>query len=697
VVRVDNELSSPAPKALPAGSRCILKRKECRSVGIAEKLLRDVRTLSHLEHPNVIKYFGVLLGSAATDVLLVCEFCTGGSLQDLIYHQRREKRSDSRDDGNLFAPELVLEFLLQLSSALTYLHDGVGLAHGNLTSTNAVLDGTGVIKITDVGLEDALDDPEYDPTRDVRDVAALRHERASIGFWAPERSLRNVSTGGFLPSGPSAPADCWALGCVATELSSGIFVHERLNACEGVSLALEHECLSAAIRHLDNVTSCGRCGQSGRDICAGCRVAWVAAALLARDPMRRPASSRAKSLLETCSWISGAEPAKVGSMLVPPLSIPPPSYCLSRDKSAHTTRGALAGRQCGSDTGNGPARHSGHDGMALVSALREALDGPDWRVFKDGKLLPSEWHHDKIIYSINGSAHGTNPAPDRGSQTDADLPHERGREISYQKMNGYADTGESEAAESPRWESLTERQKERRERAERRAASRGLADLYREAKHKQRPGGQVEEDVIPAPPNKAKHAGVGGVGGGVCATKDGADAASGVRVPKSSLKEGLGSSSGEQEQQAQPRAQGSGVKLGIGGVQGIEALLASVKAPAKQQVPRGSEVPLGSQGSDTVCSADKAAGRDLWDEWLSSLGGSPVAMHGDAAEDVEEDAASEASGGAELVGAEGADSLVGGDEDDGAGEMGPQDTVSADMQVGRERKRAFDGRGGGSE
>ena len=78
---------------------------------MAEQLMRDVRPLSVLQHPNVVQYFGVMLSPEATDVLLVCEFCSRGSLLDLILHQRRFKgvgnghAAESKSIGDPLAPE----------------------------------------------------------------------------------------------------------------------------------------------------------------------------------------------------------------------------------------------------------------------------------------------------------------------------------------------------------------------------------------------------------------------------------------------------------------------------------------------------------------------------------------------------------------------------------------------------------------
>jgi serine/threonine protein kinase len=283
-----------------------------------------------LDHPNVVKYYGALLSPASTDVLLLCQFCSRGSLLDLIHNQRKVAGlndvdgSGARQKGlqkaDLFAAELVLEILVQISLGLKYLHDDMSLAHGNLSSANVVLDGSGMVKITDVGLEDAIDSTDSNGARDARDGMTRRGGR---GYWSPERSLA-IANGSFLSSEPTAPADCWAMGCVASELLSGVFVDERLQLFESISLAQEHKVLAAILTEVERLSSCGQCGQSGKDTCAGCRVAWVTAALLTREATRRPVAGRVASLLETPASVGRLEPAQVGRTAVPPLSIPPP-------------------------------------------------------------------------------------------------------------------------------------------------------------------------------------------------------------------------------------------------------------------------------------------------------------------------------------------------------------------------------------
>ena len=664
VATVDDVLASPAPIALPVGSRCILKRRECWSIGLAERLLRDVRPLSVLQHPNVVQYFGVLLASDGKDVLLVCEFCSRGSLLDLIYHQRKLSGIDhSGDNGgaksqgkeSLFSPELVLEVLVQISSGLKYLHDDLSLAHGNLTSANTVLDGYGTVKITDVGLEDALDSPDYDPAGIARDTDVRRGARGGRGYWAPERSLANVANGGYFPSGPSATADCWSMGCVATELVSGTFVHERLQDHEADCLAQAHALLESTIARVVKISSCGQCGGTGMETCAGCRSAWLTSALLTRDPMRRPSAARACNLLES-AWVQTPESTKVGTMVVPPLSIPPPWHRRPADGSAHTPRAVAARRN-----GLSEAELARPDGSSILAAVREAIDGADWRVFKDGHFVPSgsQWHHDKIITAITCENRAPTPHP-RGGSSEAAAAVGDGAQAHGDRPN--------EVAEPPRRGPLSERQ---RAREERKGARRGLADLYRDAKAgKQHATTSLDPDPRPGPSERSAES--AGDRKGEQREKGGGGGA-GIHVPLSSLKEKEGKAALSHEV-VRGSGRGGPRGLGVGVLEDIDTMLRNQTGAKKEPEGRASKV--GAEGEGVEVSES----RDLWDDWLRSLGVTAASMSVGAVTEMEEDTPSIRAAGA---GDDAQEGWAGDEEDCGFedGEMGPQEVTAADRQV----------------
>jgi hypothetical protein len=113
--------------------------------------------------------------------------------------------------------------------------------------------------------------------------------------------------------------------------------------------------------------------------------------------------------------------------------------------------------------GGGGGSHAWRD-LSILTATRQALDGPNWRVLVEGKLVPTAWHHEKIISDCQNRARAPTPYPLRRED-----PWASGGEV----------LAHSVSSESERSCVLTERQRNRQERKSRR---RQLADLYLQAK-----------------------------------------------------------------------------------------------------------------------------------------------------------------------------------------------------------------------
>jgi hypothetical protein len=460
-------------------------------------------------------------------------------------------------------------------------------------------------------------------------------------YWSPERSLANAANGGFLPSGPSAPADCWALGCIASELVSGVFVQERLASSSSLSLAQEPKVVEALLRAITDAASCHPGGQAaakggGGETCAALRTAWVMVGLLERDPMRRLGAGRAAFLLETPTWVQAPEATTVGSsrcstsVLVPALSIPPPS------------------RRRRADSGDGEASVVSHvlPGVDMLSAVRRAIDGPDWRVFKDGKLVPnlSQWHHDDLTTARSRERRASSPHPRAirsmyASENDGRIPEDMddGGNGIGSVVHVEHDTDTLTAPSTAPSARLSARQ---RERAERQQTRRALTDLYLQAKQRQFPGADDDRAKANAVSRDAAiHA------SSQRRNANGVDAAA-PPVPLSSLK----------EDKAKRRGHGDGKR-------DARAATASALPPALlSSLPDASKRPY-----------DRLA-QDVWHAWLKSLGADVPDLEGEEEEDTPSQSASSA-----YAWSEGEP-----DEDNEAvdvGEMGPQEVADADMQV----------------
>ncbi|KXO97827.1 protein kinase domain-containing protein [Tsukamurella pseudospumae] len=122
--------------------------------------LREVSALMSLDHPNIVK--GIDSGVQDGRIFLVCEFCSDGSLHDLVARR-----------GPL-NPDVAVPLALDVLDALEYAHNrrvsvpamGVakGLVHRDVKPANILLanvDGARRAKLADFGLAKAFDFAGY--------------------------------------------------------------------------------------------------------------------------------------------------------------------------------------------------------------------------------------------------------------------------------------------------------------------------------------------------------------------------------------------------------------------------------------------------------------------------------------------------------------------------------------------------------
>ena len=139
--------------SLNTGEIVAIKKIKCTGdkakIDKQKQNIRDcVSKLSLLKHKNIIKYMGV--EDSSTDELeLIFEYCNGGSIKQLI------------DKFSAFDEKLIKLYVRQILEGLIYLHD-VGIVHRNIKNSNILIDGTGVVKITDFVVSNLLvgDEPD---------------------------------------------------------------------------------------------------------------------------------------------------------------------------------------------------------------------------------------------------------------------------------------------------------------------------------------------------------------------------------------------------------------------------------------------------------------------------------------------------------------------------------------------------------
>uniref|UniRef100_A0A2C9KB28 guanylate cyclase n=1 Tax=Biomphalaria glabrata TaxID=6526 RepID=A0A2C9KB28_BIOGL len=104
-----------------------------REIKLELKVMRDLR------HDNIVQFIGATIEPGMTHI--VTEYCSKGSLEDIL------ENSDLKLD-EMFIASIVSDIL----KGMIYIHSSAVVSHGNLKSSNCLVDSRWVIKISDFGL-----------------------------------------------------------------------------------------------------------------------------------------------------------------------------------------------------------------------------------------------------------------------------------------------------------------------------------------------------------------------------------------------------------------------------------------------------------------------------------------------------------------------------------------------------------------
>jgi serine/threonine protein kinase len=173
-----------------------------RSVHLAMKLLREdiaedkvflrrfkreARTLSNLQHPNIVRFYGLEQDNDLAFMLM--DYVEGTTLRKEIFRAKRP-----------FPPERVLEIMRPVCSALHYAHQ-MGMVHCDAKPGNIMIESSGRVLVTDFGIARMTD--------------AATATMVGIGtpaYMAPEQ---------VQGENPSPRTDIYALGVLLFEMLTG--------------------------------------------------------------------------------------------------------------------------------------------------------------------------------------------------------------------------------------------------------------------------------------------------------------------------------------------------------------------------------------------------------------------------------------------------------------------------------------------
>lgn len=164
--------------------------------GLPITTVREIKILSRLQHPNLVRLEEVAVGPVGNQFFLVFEYAAH-DLTDIL---------DSRQFmiGESFTIADIKSLLFQLLSAVEYLHSR-WIIHRDIKVSNMLFfDGQGVLKLADLGLARTFSHMHSQP---------LTPETVTLWYRSPEILFDSFKYG------PSA--DMWSVGCVFAELVLG--------------------------------------------------------------------------------------------------------------------------------------------------------------------------------------------------------------------------------------------------------------------------------------------------------------------------------------------------------------------------------------------------------------------------------------------------------------------------------------------
>ncbi|XP_041085443.1 serine/threonine-protein kinase STK11 isoform X2 [Polyodon spathula] len=181
----------------------ILKKKKLRRIPNGEaNVKKEIQLLRRLRHKNVIQLVDVLYNEEKQKMYMVMEYCVCG-MQEML---------DSVPE-KCFPVFQTHGYFCQLIDGLEYLHSQ-GIVHKDIKPGNLLLTTDGTLKISDLGVAEALHPFAEDDT--------CRTSQGSPAFQPPEIANGLDTFSGF-------KVDIWSAGVTLYNITTGLYPFEGDN------------------------------------------------------------------------------------------------------------------------------------------------------------------------------------------------------------------------------------------------------------------------------------------------------------------------------------------------------------------------------------------------------------------------------------------------------------------------------------
>ncbi|XP_029905295.1 serine/threonine-protein kinase STK11-like [Myripristis murdjan] len=181
----------------------ILKKKKLRRIPNGEaNVKKEIQLLQRLRHKNVIQLVDVLYNEEKQKMYMVMEYCVCG-MQEMLDSVPEKKFPVYQAHG----------YFCQLLDGLEYLHSQ-GIVHKDIKPGNLLLTTDGALKISDLGVAEALEPFAVDDT--------CRTSQGSPAFQPPEIANGLDTFSGF-------KVDIWSAGVTLYNITTSLYPFEGDN------------------------------------------------------------------------------------------------------------------------------------------------------------------------------------------------------------------------------------------------------------------------------------------------------------------------------------------------------------------------------------------------------------------------------------------------------------------------------------
>ncbi|OQV25888.1 Speract receptor [Hypsibius exemplaris] len=171
-----------------------IKRVKKRHLDLTREVKKELLMMKELRHDNLCSF----IGACVDPICIVTDFCERGSLRDILYAE-----NFALDDA--FVKSLVGDLI----KGMIFIHASQNLgSHGNLKTSNCLVDSRFVLKITDYGLHEFKKKTEHSTHRKIDDSVFNKC------LWTAPELLRAENP----PPGGSKSGDVYSFAIVLFEV-----------------------------------------------------------------------------------------------------------------------------------------------------------------------------------------------------------------------------------------------------------------------------------------------------------------------------------------------------------------------------------------------------------------------------------------------------------------------------------------------